>query len=448
MSLGRILLVTYVGVTLCGPQLVSAQPRYRIIDLTEKAEPFGVVQSEARGVNEAGQVVGFEVLPEYLARGIYWDADGSPAFLDPLPGDNTTIANHITESGVILGQSVKVTVEQHGHQIRIIMDQKAARWREGQVININDEVREGGDLVKLHFAMDADDRDRIVGFSGLRQGPPFDSNGFLFDDGVVTDLETLQRPVAINNRNQIVGYTMGQAKAYLWDDGNLINLHNHPNIGGVTTRAYDINDDGWIVGEAQFHISKPEEPALWRDGVPTRLVPDVNRPQGIAFAVNNAGQIVGFYNDLDDLNSPWVGALWENGERLKLLDLIPPELGWEVLFPFDISENGTIVGGGFRNGRVGRAFIMVPVGGCAGGERIAKARCRPGRGGNQLTVLLKGGVARAAFTVQLAEGPSKEGTLNDQGKGKVKFRDVQAGPGTATARWTCGAEDRKGYDCR
>ncbi len=343
-----------------------ADVTYEIVDLTELAQGLGVVQCEGRGVNELGQVVGFELLPEFVARGLFWDSDGTPAVLDALEGDNSTIAVGIENDGTILGHSNEVTIERIRDLIIIHEVQKAVLWRDGDLINLNDFIERGGEDVTLEFARDMNTAGRIAGFSGLIEGPPFHSNGFLFDDGVVTDLESLQRPVAINELDQIVGYlSFGQAKAYLWDDGKLINLHDHPDIGGVTSRAYDINDDEMIVGEAQFHISKPEEAMVWINRVPMRLVPEYNRPQGIATGVNNRGQIVGFFNDLDDTQSRWRGFIWQDGERTDLLEMIDPDLGWEILFAFAINERGQIVGGGFRNGEIGHGFLMTPLsGGC------------------------------------------------------------------------------------
>jgi hypothetical protein len=338
---------------------------YEIIDLTEIAESIGVVQSEARGINEAGQITGFELLPEYLARAIYWDADLTPSFPPTLEGDNTTFAVEMSEDGAVLGQSVKVTVEHIGDLVIIRTVETATLWREGQVIDLNTLVERGGDGWALRFTQDAAPGNRYVGHARIQDGPGFLRKGFFLEDGVLMDLELLTHPMAMNNHRQVVGSNeSGQAKAYLWDNGVLTNLHDHPRITGVTSRAFDINDAGIIVGEAQFHISKPEEAVAWIQGVPERLIPDYNRPQGQAHGVNGKGRIVGFYNDLDDTQSPWIGFVWDSGVRTELLDLVPPSEGWEVLYPFDINDKGEIVGGGFRSGRAGRAFLMRPVGGC------------------------------------------------------------------------------------
>ncbi len=351
------------GLTLaCHGAAEAGQPRYQIVDLTSLAEPLGVIQAEARGVNEAGQAVGFEVLPDFLERGIFWDAGGTVAILERLPGDNSTIAVGIEGDGVALGLSELVEVKQCGPFICIFETQKAVTWTGGAPVDLNDLVTGGDTSFTLEFAWDRDSAGRIVGWGRDPDGPPFTPRGFLFDGGLVTNLGVLDRPVAINESGQIVGSGgSGQDNAYLWDGGVLTNLHDDPSVGGVTSRAWGITDAGLIVGEVQFEISDPEEPAAWVDLVPVKLVPEIARPQGVATAANGRGQIVGYFADLDDLNSPFRGFIWEGGERTELLDLVRPELGWEILYPFDINESGQIVGGGIRNGQLGRAFIMTRV---------------------------------------------------------------------------------------
>jgi uncharacterized membrane protein len=341
---------------------LAGTPAYRIVDLTELAEPLGVVQSEARAINEAGQITGFEVLPEFRARAIAWGRDGTPTILPLLlETDNSSVTTGITEDGAPLGASDEVTVTKQGDLIIITQDEKATMWTSGGPVAIADLVTGGDTFIDLHFAQAANSLGQIVGRGDDPSVPPFFGNGWLFDDGIVTDLGALTRPLAINERGQIVGHSsFFQDHAHLWDRGVLTDLHDHPAIGGVTSRAWDVNDDSIVVGEAQFHISKPEEPAVWIGGVPSRLVPDVNRPQGIATGVNAAGDIVGFYADLDDLSGPFIGVMWREGVRVELLDLVDPAEGWEVLYAFDVNDRGQIVGGGFRNGQWGRAFVMTP----------------------------------------------------------------------------------------
>ncbi len=83
---------------------------------------------------------------------------------------------------------------------------------------------------------------------------------------------------------------------------------------------------------------------------------------------------------------------------------------------------------------------------CDGREAITSAKCRLRNGINKMTVKLTGVVADT-FTVSLSTGETKSGTIGDRGTGKAKFKNLAPGPGTATARYGCGAEVTANYDC-
>lgn len=338
-----------------------AQTTYRIIDLTELASESGVVQCEGRMINENNQVVGFEVLPDlFTSRPIRWDADGSVHLLPLLPDDEGAYALAISNAGVAYGNSEDVRVEYVGDQIRLYITPKAASWTGDEITDLNTLVTGGADL-DLEVATAFSAGGQVIGTAS----PPasFAIRGFLFNDGFVTDLGLLTNPTGINADGTIVGYgsNAGGTHAIQWQAGVATDLHANPPLTGVTSRAWGINDDGLIVGEAQFHISQPEQATLWVNGVPTKLVPEFVRPQGIASAINNRGQVVGFYINLDNLNDLWHGFLWRDGHRADLVELLDDPDGWGQMFPFDINEKGQIVGGGFRNGEIGHGFLMTPI---------------------------------------------------------------------------------------
>ncbi len=342
----------------------AAQHRYLIRDLTEMAAPFGVAQCEGTAINESGEIVGYEVLPEYRSRAIYWDNELGVRILPLLPGDNSSWSHAINDDGSVAGVSSEVTIEHIGHLIRIIEDNKAVTWNAatGELTKLSDLVI-GGDPIDIERAWSLNNDGLIAGW-GRPAGSPTGSKGWLFEAGNLTDLGPVEEPTAMNSRRQIVGQPLaGQAHAWLWDNGVLTELHDHPLIQGVTSRAWGINEAGQVVGEAQFFISHPEAPVLWENGEPVNLVGHLfSRPQGIATAINNDGLIVGLVTDLDNLNDPWHGFLIDDGEFYDLIDLIPQDLGWEQLtLPWDINDRGQIVGGGLRNGQLGHGFLLIPI---------------------------------------------------------------------------------------
>lgn len=85
---------------------------------------------------------------------------------------------------------------------------------------------------------------------------------------------------------------------------------------------------------------------------------------------------------------------------------------------------------------------------CAGGERIAKARCKDRNGATQLKVVLTGGREGDSFSITLTDGSAQTGTINSRGKGTGKFNNRPAGDaGIASAEWGCGAANEKNYSC-
>ncbi|MBE7458537.1 MAG: hypothetical protein HS102_18300 [Planctomycetia bacterium] len=84
---------------------------------------------------------------------------------------------------------------------------------------------------------------------------------------------------------------------------------------------------------------------------------------------------------------------------------------------------------------------------CTGSERIAKVRCRASNNDNKLMVRLADGVSGDTFTVDLSSGESKSGSLDAEGKGRVRFKRLPGGDGTATATWGCGATAKSSYTC-
>jgi len=97
-------------------------------------------------------------------------------------------------------------------------------------------------------------------------------------------------------------------------------------------------------------------------------------------------------------------------------------------------------------GTLGFATVTIGEPRCTGNEKI-KAKCKSKAGKNLLSVKLLGGVAGDTFEVELASGEKKDGELNSKGKAKAKFKKQPSGPGSATARWGCGAEAMKDYSC-
>ncbi len=127
-----------------------------------------------------------------------------------------------------------------------------------------------------------------------------------------------------------------------------------------------------------------------------------------------------------------------------------PPGGEDAYFAVDLGPGEDIYACGTSLGARTRADYVInrfQSDACTGGERIAQARCRNRNGSDQLKVKLAGGLPGDTFAVELSTGERLEGTLKPSGKAKVKFNDLNGGPGEATATWGCGGATVQEYQC-
>ena len=147
---------------------------------------------------------------------------------------------------------------------------------------------------------------------------------------------------AINQPGQAVGYgdaQDGHERAFIWDEAH--GMQEIPTLAGGDTRARAINNNGLVAG---FEFGAGG--FIWSETSGIQPTPGLGNPYGI----NDHGQVVG-----------GGGLIWDsaNGTR-NLADLIPPNSGWELDFAFAINNAGDIVGYGELNGQT-RGFLMTLV---------------------------------------------------------------------------------------
>jgi probable HAF family extracellular repeat protein len=274
----------------CWPFFASGSPTRKICrgfrwvnGVMTALPPFpGGYNSYATAANNRGQVVGwaengvhdpscdsaFQILQ---FRAAIWEPNGEMQELPPLPGDSTSAATAINDQGQVVGISGAC-----GVAVGDVSAAHAVLWENGVPTDIGNL---GGTTWNTPTAINS--HGTVVGFS-----LPGDQNGtrnyeaFIWTrDGGLHSLGKLPGDIrsaafGVNDRNQVVGLSRGGPfgiRAFIWENGVLTDL-NDLTLSGSPYLLYanDINDSGQLVGEA-FDADTGEAPAF--------LATPVHRPQ-------------------------------------------------------------------------------------------------------------------------------------------------------------------------
>jgi probable HAF family extracellular repeat protein len=149
---------------------------------------------------------------------------------------------------------------------------------------------------------------------------------------------------AINAKGQVIGNSVdgGNSRAFVWQDGRAIDLGT---LGGWYTYAWDINDEGVIVGISET-VREQRFPFVWKDGVMTALYDHPSEPhEGVAYGINNEGQVVGQLYAKQDAEGARAFS-WREGAFTPLP--VPAAQNWLGSTAWDVNEDGEIVGEGQR----------------------------------------------------------------------------------------------------
>ena len=213
------------------------------------------------------------------------------------------------------------------------------------------------------------------------QGPMGQPEPRPFPTYVPYDLGTLggasSCALAINERGRVVGWAEtpdGARHAVLWEEGRALDLGVLP--GCTRSEAWDINDDGLIVGIASTDAHGAERAFAWHDGRMDEL-PGLAAPKGgaSASAVNNLGQIVGGSLTGSAPSIPDYHAVQWEDDRVIDLDALPEGVESHA---WDLNDSGQVAGVAQTGDGVDRAVMwvasqIVELGTLDGVESIASA---------------------------------------------------------------------------
>jgi probable HAF family extracellular repeat protein len=299
----------------------------------------GGTAAQTNGINTAGRVIGSDL------NAFIWDANGRTDLA-------MEYSSGINEAGQIIGYTLGYLVA-------------------------DSFLYDNGALTKLtpldgfpnSRASAINNKGQIVGDSEAAADIPV-TMATIWNNGVPSAFQdNTGKPVygvasAINDSGDAVGTyrtsqapgTFGVSYPVLWKNGVMIDLSGScdptkplpptpefPDPGACWCRARGINNAGYVIGDYNDPYSRP---VLWINGVPN-LMPLIDGTEGSrTTAINNLGQVVGWrtFHEPSGGNAINHAVLWDKGTMVDLNTLIDPASGFTMEYAQGINDNGEIVG--------------------------------------------------------------------------------------------------------
>src|SRR5277367_3693837 len=284
--------------------------------------------------------------------------------LGTLPGTHLSSgATWVSASGIIVGGSENGLID----PLLGVPENRGVIWtRNGKIIDLG--TLESGNET---FAAAVNNRGQVAGWAANTIPDSFSmgcifacftsqTRGFVWQDGVMRDLGTLDGPdaltQAINERGQIVGISYTSSipnpdsgiptiDPFLWENGTMVDIGT---LGGTRGVASFINNRGEVVGTSNLAGDQTQHPYLWDRGS-LKDLGTLGGDNGQAIWINDAGEVAG-EADLPG-SQTHDGFLWKNGVMTDLGNL------GQTSFAFDINSEGQIVGHSKINDGTFRAFL-------------------------------------------------------------------------------------------
>jgi probable HAF family extracellular repeat protein len=342
-------------------QLAAQQPRYRLIDMgtfdgdASELNNGGDGNNAVTVLNNRGELVGWAATPTHdpfdpfcldeacrLIHAFKWQ-NGTRTDLGTLPGGANSQAVWISSNGLVAG------ISENGETDPLLPgfpELHGVLWRDGRITDLK-TLPEGG---YESFANAVNSRGQVVGgalnkvsdFPNSMAGPglfPTQTRAFLWQDGVMKDLDTLGGPDAmaqfISERGQVVGWSYTSSAtntscpfflplatgSFIWDEKN--GMRNLGTLGGTCVIATGVSDNGLVVGD-NVNNEPIQRAFIWKDGIIQDLGGTIGGNQAGAEGINETGQIVGFATLAGELLSH--ATLWRGVGEMTDLGVLDGDL--------------------------------------------------------------------------------------------------------------------------
>jgi len=335
----RAVVIAIVLIALVSSQNISAQSPGTIVDLST----LGGTRTIPVGINDFGEVVGSSSLAgDTTQHAFLWSEGAAMVDLGVLPGHISSQARAVNNHHQVVGLSTPPG-------FLGFFNSRAFVWENGVMTDLNTSATAAAGWL-LGAALGINDAGQIVGY-GFRNGT-LTQHAFLLENGVVTDLGTLGGPnavaTAINESGQIAGLAGapdGLSHAVTWTNGVITDLGGQ--AGTIFNVANALNDSGESAGS--WASASGSIPLFWNAaGTPT-LLPMLD-PAATAFAINNLQQIAGA--GLGTGGTVQRAVLWQADAAIDLETLVPA--GHDLTAAYGINNAGQVVGGT----AAGRGFLV------------------------------------------------------------------------------------------
>ena len=414
VTLTRLLTATAFSACLVAFDAAAQAARYTVTDIGA---------FEPRAVNDAGQAAGRAIIDGRQFAVFY---DGTFKTINP-PGASAAEAWAVNNRGQVIG-TVSTCDIVNGNCVN--SRSRAFIYRLGSFTLLGTLGGDGS------TGQDINDAGLAVGASSTPGPAPDrsgDSQAFASSGGQLDNIGAKlgvggSMASAVNSVGQVLGHfgDRNGSGQFLYDtrDGTFT-------LFPVSGFSRDLNDRGEVVGGLSGNDDGSGRAFLYANGAVTNLgTLDPAHAYSTAWAINDAGQIVGvssvsWFTRLDEH-----AFLHEGGAMLDLNALVTPNSGWVLNVATDINAHGQIVGFGKLNGEE-RGFLLTPT---APLVLLTEPDSAKALAFDSVTF------ERDAFTVKTSRNFSADGLR----RVTLLARNVEFAPGEAAQQVFVRAEDARG----
>jgi probable HAF family extracellular repeat protein len=305
---------------------------------------LGGAESEARAINNNGQIVGYAFNSLGKRRAFLYN-NGQMSDLGTFGGAESE-AYDINDSGAVVGKA------------------KNADGKDRAFLYNGSTLQDLGNFGGQNATATGINNSGQV--SGFAEHSSQNYHAFRYSGGTLQDLGILDGYYSygwgINSAGKVVGfaYTDGNlagTKAFLYQNGTMASIGT---LGGRNSIAFAINDNDQIVGSSDFTPSNGTQHAFVYSNGQMLDLGTLGAAQSYAYDINNAGAVVGKV-ELTLFGRDYRAIFYDGTTTRNLNTLIPQNSGWILNEARGINNGGQIVGRGTFNNQV-RAFLLNPVG--------------------------------------------------------------------------------------